>query len=64
MSIDPVCGMRVDRGSAAARCEHESMEYLFCSESCMRSFLAHPERYLDAGGHAPHRHAGEHDGYD
>lgn len=64
MSTDPVCGMRVDQATAAASCEHDGVEYLFCSEGCMRRFLAHPAHYLDAGSDAEHRHVGEHDGYE
>lgn len=44
---DPVCGMVVGP-SPTARLEHGGVEYLFCSEDCLRRFLAGPNRY--AGG--------------
>ena len=65
MATDPVCGMDVEEGEAAARAEHEGKRYFFCSEHCHRSFLADPSRYaapeqLSAGHHAHHeRHPAE-----
>lgn len=53
MAVDPVCGMRVEEGSAAGRFEYEGREFLFCSASCERKFRADPRVYLqaDGGGH-------------
>jgi class 3 adenylate cyclase len=45
--FDPVCGMAVGE-DAAARLVHQGVEYAFCSPACLRKFLDHPERYLDA----------------
>jgi len=45
---DPVCGMNV-APSTELRRRHEGKEYLFCSEGCLRKFVADPERYLGAG---------------
>ena len=43
---DPVCGMEVTDGTAAAAWEHEGVAYLFCSVGCMESFREDPQRYL------------------
>jgi Cu+-exporting ATPase len=44
--IDPVCGMTVERETAAAAWEHEDVTYLFCSVGCMQRFRQDPERFL------------------
>jgi P-type Cu+ transporter len=44
--IDPVCGMTVERASAAAAWEHRGTTYLFCSAGCMRRFREDPEHFL------------------
>lgn len=44
-TIDPVCGMEVDPGTAAAETCHEGTKVFFCAEGCRDAFLAHPERY-------------------
>ena len=44
--IDPVCGMTVQRETAAAAWEHEGVTYLFCSVGCMQRFREDPERFL------------------
>jgi class 3 adenylate cyclase len=44
-SIDPVCGMELAAGEAAARLAIEGSERLFCSDGCLRQFVAAPERY-------------------
>ncbi len=43
--LDPVCGMRVDKTSAAGEYEHEGLMYYFDSDECMRKFYEHPEEY-------------------
>ena len=43
MAKDPVCGMLVDEASATLKAEVRGTTYYFCSESCMREFLA-PEK--------------------
>jgi len=42
---DPVCGMELDPDAAAGRHEHGGTSYYFCSEWCLRTFRADPERY-------------------
>ena len=44
--IDPVCGMTVEEGSAAAAWEHDGTTYLFCSVGCMERFRENPEHFV------------------
>jgi class 3 adenylate cyclase/YHS domain-containing protein len=44
-AIDPVCGMELGPGEAAARLAIEGGERFFCSDGCLRRFVAAPERY-------------------
>jgi Cu+-exporting ATPase len=43
---DPVCGMEIDPGTAAASEEHEGTTYYFCSEACHQKFIATPEQFV------------------
>jgi P-type Cu+ transporter len=43
---DPVCGMRIDPASAAAREEHAGRRYFFCSPACHEQFVADPGAYV------------------
>lgn len=45
MAADPVCGMYVDEKAAEFFAEVRGVTYYFCSEGCMREFLA-PEKEL------------------
>jgi adenylate cyclase len=47
-AIDPVCGMELGAEEIAARLSLEGTERAFCSEACLRKFVASPEAY--AGG--------------
>jgi Cu+-exporting ATPase len=47
---DPVCGMQVDIGKAAAHEDHGGWAYFFCSAQCHRLFRANPERYVRREG--------------
>ena len=40
MAADPVCGMYVDESTAELKAQVRGVTYYFCSESCMREFLA------------------------
>lgn len=42
---DPVCGMTVDPGPAAASFEYEGQTYYFCREHCRTKFAADPAQY-------------------
>lgn len=44
--IDPVCGMEVNPGSAAASVEFQGQTYYFCSKGCAKKFSANPVSYL------------------
>jgi YHS domain-containing protein len=43
--IDPVCGMRVDPATAAARMCYSGIQYYFCAEACRRAFETSPQNY-------------------
>jgi Cu+-exporting ATPase len=45
VAADPVCGMYVDESTAELKAEVRGVTYYFCSENCMREFLA-PEKEL------------------
>ncbi len=44
-AIDPVCGMELGPGEAAATLTLEGEERAFCSDECLRRFVAAPEKY-------------------
>jgi adenylate cyclase len=44
--IDPVCSMELTVDQVAARLSLGGKEYAFCSEQCVRRFIAAPERYV------------------
>ena len=46
MERDPVCGMNVDPGKAAATVEHAGRTYYFCAKGCATRFEKEPERFL------------------
>ena len=50
-ATDPVCGMSVDRRTAA-RLEHDGHTFYFCSAHCREAFEASPERYVGRQGRA------------
>jgi YHS domain-containing protein len=43
--IDPVCGMEMGPEEVAARLTLEGVERAFCSDECLRRYVASPERY-------------------
>ena len=45
MVTDPVCGMKIDDGDAAALAEHSDRTYYFCSQACHDAFVADPASY-------------------
>ncbi len=45
MAKDPICGMFVDESTAELKAQVRGVTYYFCSETCMREFLA-PEKEL------------------
>jgi len=44
-AVDPVCGMELGPGEITARLSLEGAERAFCSEACLRKFVAAPESY-------------------
>ena len=46
MARDPVCGMAVEEGRAAAVSEYKGEKYYFCAVGCKKAFDADPEKYL------------------
>lgn len=48
-TVDPVCGMSVDRASAADRATYDGVEYAFCCAGCRRRFETDPAAVLSGG---------------
>lgn len=46
VTVDPVCGMKVDAAKAAATEKHDGTHYLFCSAGCAMRFRADPNKFL------------------
>jgi YHS domain-containing protein len=44
---DPVCGMEVDPGTAAAAWDHDGTTYYFCSVGCFERFRDDPPGFLE-----------------
>jgi len=61
--VDPVCGMELSAGEAAARLSLEGEERVFCSQQCLQRFVSAPERYAaKAGRSRPARSDGPDEG--
>jgi len=48
MVKDPVCGMEIQPGQAAAKMDHQGGTYYFCSAACHDTFMADPAKYAAA----------------
>ena len=48
MERDPVCGMNVEPGRAAAKVEHRGKTYYFCAVGCSARFQKDPDQFLAA----------------
>ena len=46
--IDPVCLMKVAPGKKDFMFAYQMRTYYFCAESCLKSFEADPEKYLES----------------
>ncbi|MGC8839685.1 MAG: YHS domain-containing protein [Anaerolineae bacterium] len=57
MAKDPVCGMMVEEGKAAATSVYKGKTYYFCSQGCKVAFEREPEKYVQAesGGKPSHQ---------
>ena len=42
---DPVCGMMIDRDTAAAKSQYQGRTFYFCSVECKGKFDAAPDRF-------------------
>jgi hypothetical protein len=38
-SIDPICGMQVEKASATSTLERDGRQFYFCAPGCMESFI-------------------------
>lgn len=45
-ATDPVCGMKVEEGDAAATATHQGTTFYFCSTDCKEEFEGDPESYV------------------
>jgi len=45
-TLDPVCGMTVDPGTAKFTYSHRGQAYYFCCAHCLEKFKSDPEKYL------------------
>lgn len=43
--IDPVCGM--EASGDLFRADHKGKSYYFCSDHCLKQFVANPDNYAD-----------------
>ncbi len=43
---DLVCGMEIDKDTAAATYEHKGKTYYFCNLGCRDKFAQDPEKYV------------------
>jgi len=50
MVTDPVCGMTIAAGEAAAAVDHGGQTYHFCAEGCARRFREDPRAFLASSG--------------
>jgi Cu+-exporting ATPase len=56
---DPVCGMTVDPATAKYRTEHGGKTTYFCSEGCLKKFVADPQRYFTPASPEEHHDAAQ-----
>jgi xanthine dehydrogenase accessory factor len=45
-AADPVCGMSIVVAVGSCQLEHEGQLFYFCSEGCLHTFQADPDRYI------------------
>ena len=46
MPKDPVCGMEIEKSTAAATLAYGGDTYYFCAPACLRQFAKEPNKYL------------------
>jgi len=47
MTIDPVCGMKVDEKKSEFSTQFAGKRYFFCSENCKQEFEADPDEFVE-----------------
>ncbi|MEY2394241.1 MAG: hypothetical protein QOF94_586 [Acidobacteriaceae bacterium] len=47
MTVDPVCGMKVDERRTEFQTQFAGKKYSFCSEECRQAFQADPDEYAE-----------------
>jgi YHS domain-containing protein len=47
MTIDPVCGMRMEEKKPELQVQYAGRKYFFCSEECKQEFEADPIGYVE-----------------
>ncbi len=45
-AVDPVCGMKIKKATAAGTSEYKGKTYYFCNVNCKKSFDSDPEKYV------------------
>ncbi len=45
-ALDPLCGMVIDKETAAATTEYQGKTYYFCAPGCKVAFERDPEQYV------------------
>ncbi|HRQ41598.1 MAG TPA: YHS domain-containing protein [Chloroflexota bacterium] len=60
MARDPVCGMEVDKKTAAATSQYKGKTYYFCAPGCKTAFDKNPEKYVGDETHSEHHHGRHH----
>jgi P-type Cu+ transporter len=48
MTVDPVCGMRIDETLSQFHSQFAGKKYSFCSEDCKKEFDADPDEFVEA----------------
>ncbi len=46
MTIDPVCGMKVDEADTEFKSQFAGKKYFFCSDECQKEFEDRPEEFV------------------
>ena len=46
-TLDPICGMVIEKGGAAATAEYQGRTYYFCAPGCKVAFERDPAKYVD-----------------
>lgn len=50
VTLDPVCGMRIDEAKCSLVSVYQGKEYRFCAPTCQKAFELAPEKYISTAG--------------